>query len=236
MTTRIYFDTSVYVKSFKDEDGSNSVNRIIQIAKKNKQLKILMSWWTLNESITAIDSNYKQRKLLSSEERNKIIATILYSSIKYLQNYQNILFVPITSNIVRNSISLIHSLHISADDALHVYTAKKHRCKYFIFQDAHLKRQVTNKMDGMTMVDITDLRSVNRLFEVIKKYESFTLEEWKTRSINGEVCAVPMCSNPPKIQCPNCFVHYCYDHVKNHFHRVSGKQIERWNKEKENLK
>jgi predicted nucleic acid-binding protein len=220
MATRIYFDTSVYVKHFKDEVGSDSVERIIQIAKKNKQLKIFMSFWTINESVTAIDTNYYQKNLVSSEKRDKIIATILDASIKYLQTYPNIVFVPITSNIVRDSISLIRSLHISADDALHVYTAMKSRCKYFIFQDHHLNR-VSNNIQSMIMLDITNSSRVKILFDDIKKYESFTSEEWKARSIKGDVCAVPMCSNPPKNKCPKCSVHYCYDHIKNHYHVVT---------------
>lgn len=89
MTTRIYFDTSVYVKHFKEEDGSENVNRIIRIAEKNTQLKIFMSFWTINGSITAIDKDYYKNKWISSVERDKIIATILDSSAKYVQNYKN---------------------------------------------------------------------------------------------------------------------------------------------------
>jgi predicted nucleic acid-binding protein len=236
MMTKIYFDTSVYVKHFKDEDGSDSVERIIQIAEKNNLLKIFMSFWTINESVTAIDKNYYQKKLVSSEERDKIIATILTSSIKYLQTYPNIVFVPVTSNIVRDSIHLIRLLHISADDALHVHTATKRRCKYFIFHDRHLKNRVPNNIQGMTMIDITNLNSVKRLFGDIKKYESFTSEEWKNKSIKGEVCAVPMCSNSPKNRCPKCFVHYCYNHIKNHYHTMPDNEIERHNEEKESLR
>src|SRR5262245_6666497 len=127
MITRIYFDTSIYVKHFKNEYGSDNVKRIIQIAEKNRLLKVFMSLWTINESVNAIDKNYFQKKLVSSEERNKIIATILNTSKKYLQTYPNIVFVPLTSNIIRDSIPLIISSHISADDALHVQTAAKWR-------------------------------------------------------------------------------------------------------------
>jgi predicted nucleic acid-binding protein len=86
MITRIYFDTSVYVKHFKNEDGSDNVKRILQIAEKNRLLKVFMSLWTINESVNAIDKNYFQKRLVSSEERNKIIATI-NTSKKYLQTY-----------------------------------------------------------------------------------------------------------------------------------------------------
>lgn len=93
MITRIYFDTSVYVKQFKYEDGSDNVKTIIQIAQKNRLLRVLMSFWTINESVNAIDKNYYQKSLVSSEERDKIIATILDTS-KNIQTYPNIVFVP----------------------------------------------------------------------------------------------------------------------------------------------
>jgi len=106
---------------------------------------------------------YYRKKAVTSENRAKIIATILASSVKYLQNYPNFVFVPLTSSIVRDSISLIRTLHLSADDALHVYSATKPRCKYFICQDRSLKHQVANDILGMTMLDITDLNDTRRL-------------------------------------------------------------------------
>jgi hypothetical protein len=88
----------------------------------------------------------------------------------------------------------------------------------------------------MKMIDITNLSDMKTLFDDIEEYELFTSEEWKNKSIKGEVCAVAMCSNPPKNQLPKCFVHYCYEHVKNHGHRVTDEEIERRNKEIESLK
>lgn len=171
-------DTSVYVKHFKNENGSDNVRRIIQIAEKNTLLKVFMSLWTINESINAIDKNYFQKKLVTSAEREKIIATILDTNRKYLQTYPNILFVPLTSSIIIDSIQLIISSHISAGDALHVQTAAKWRCKYFLYHDRHFKR-VLNNMQAMTMMDITNPKDMSRLFNELLKYES--------RMKNGEI-------------------------------------------------
>jgi len=65
---------------------------------------------------------------------------------------------------------------------------------------------------------------------------SFSPEEWKNRSIKGEVCAVVMCSNLPKNQCPTCFLRYCYEHVKNHGHRVADEELKKQKEEFESLK
>jgi predicted nucleic acid-binding protein len=236
MTTKIYLDTSVYVKRFKEEQGSDTIHRIFRIAQKDSRLKILMSLWTINESITAIDKKFYQKKLISEDERKKVIATILATSLEYLQLFPNIEFVPVTSKILKDSTSLIQSLHISADDALHIYTAIKLRCKYFIFQDRHLKDQLTNNIQGITIVDVTNVNGVKSIFEDISKYEWYTMEEWKDKSRKGEVCAVVGCRNPPKNRCPTCFLHWCYQDVKNHVHRISVKEIKQQKKEKESLK
>jgi predicted nucleic acid-binding protein len=231
---RVYSDSSVYVKYFKDERGSENVKRIIQIARKNKLLKIFMSLWTINETVTAIDKY--QKNIVSREVRDKIIATILDTSVKYLQTYPNIVFVPVTSSIVKDSISLIHSFHISADDALHVQTAIKQRCKYFILSDGQLKRQAANNIQGMTITDITNLNDTERFFNDVRKYESFTIEKWKSKSLKGEVCAVFSCSIVPTYECPKCHIHYCHEHVENHKHVLSNEEIESWNRETENLR
>ena len=139
--------------------------------------------------------------------------------------------------MVGDSVFLIHSFHISADDALHVHTASKRRCKYFVLQDHGLKDLLVNMdIQGMTVIDISNLSDTKRLFDDLKKYESFTSEDWRQRSIIGEVCAMAGCSNPPKNQCPKCYVHYCYEHVKNHYHRLKDEEIERSEKEEEGLK
>jgi predicted nucleic acid-binding protein len=235
-TIRIYLDTSVYLKYFKEEEGSDTVNRVIRIAKKSVSVRIFMSFWTINECVTAIDKNFYQKKLVTNEQRDKILATILATSMKFMQTYPNIQFVPVTSKIIKDSTSLIHSLHISADDALHVYTAMKQRCKYFIFQDRHLRDRVTNNIRGMTMVDVTNANTIKNLFDDISKYERFTVEEWRDRSKKGEVCAVIACLNPSKNRCPTCFLHYCYQHVKSHFHRTTDQEIKQPKKEKQTLK
>lgn len=50
-----------------------------------------------------------------------------------------------------------------------------------------------------------------------------SLDEWRNKSIKGEVCAVLGCKNSPNVKCSTCSFHYCSDHVGNHFHDVTGK-------------
>lgn len=48
--------------------------------------------------------------------------------------------------------------------------------------------------------------------------DEFTLDEWAKQSKEGEVCGMFGCTSEPSSQCPICGNHYCYDHIKAHFH------------------
>jgi hypothetical protein len=48
--------------------------------------------------------------------------------------------------------------------------------------------------------------------------------EWRNNSINGIVCGIILCHNPPIIQCPKCFLHYCSERVKTHFHPAAEEE------------
>ena len=47
-----------------------------------------------------------------------------------------------------------------------------------------------------------------------------SFDVWRNKSINGEVCAILGCKNSPNVKCSTCFVHYCSDHIGNHFHEI----------------
>ena len=43
---------------------------------------------------------------------------------------------------------------------------------------------------------------------------------WEERSINGELCGIIACDEPPIVQCPQCKTHYCNKHKNVHKHRL----------------
>ena len=43
---------------------------------------------------------------------------------------------------------------------------------------------------------------------------------WEERSINGELCGIIACDEPPTIQCPLCKTHYCSRHKEIHKHSL----------------
>ena len=53
------------------------------------------------------------------------------------------------------------------------------------------------------------------------------IAEWALRSRKGEVCGMAGCAARPSSQCPRCGNHYCYEHVRVHFHAAISKADEK---------
>jgi predicted nucleic acid-binding protein len=70
---KIYFDSSVYVKAFSKEPGTDVVNQLLQLAYDGR-LEILLSVWAINETFAAVDRKIR-RKEIASEQEKMIFAT-----------------------------------------------------------------------------------------------------------------------------------------------------------------
>lgn len=166
---RIYFDTSAYVKVFHKEKGSTEAKKIIGYAEKHNNIQIKMSVWTINETIAAIDQKAYQRTEISKKEAGISIGRIIRKTKEYSKENSMISFIPLDNTIVRESIAFIYDSHISADDALHIFTAYLHDCEYFICQDNGIKQKMKNKLAirpekiKMQILDITKEDDINYL-------------------------------------------------------------------------
>lgn len=123
-----------------------------------------MSTWTINETIAAIDRKHR-RKEISDHERTKILATIIRHAIEYSEASTAISFIPIDREIVDKSRDLVIAKHLSADDALHLYTAFAKDCQYFIHHDDKLKKYAGSKVDDLLLVDITEHKEIHPLIK-----------------------------------------------------------------------
>jgi predicted nucleic acid-binding protein len=111
-----------------------------------------MSFWTINESIAPIDQKAHQHREITYKQANQTIATVLQRSKEYPRKSQSrIPLVPVDSDIIKGSTVLIHSNHISADDALHIFTAFYHNCKYFICKDKAIHSKANKQMSVMNL-------------------------------------------------------------------------------------
>ncbi len=165
---KIYFDTSVYVKLFTQEAGTDTANLLFGLA-GDKRVQILMSVWTINEAIAAIDRKHR-RKEITDYQRQKILATIIKHAIDYAEMSSVVSFVPLDRFLVSRSKDLIIDYHISTDDALHIYTAFATDSECFICQDEKLIKNTQGKISDMPVLDITENSEMTPL---IKSFGSF---------------------------------------------------------------
>jgi predicted nucleic acid-binding protein len=158
---KIYFDSSVYVKAFSKEPGTDVVNQLLQLAYDGR-LEILLSVWAINETFAAIDRKIR-RKEIASEQEKMIFATFFQDFVTWSESSRHVTFIPLDPIVVERSRDLIVELHVSADDAIHLYTAFVKRCEYLLCDDAKLKRSTENRFEGMDVLDVNDGVEMSRL-------------------------------------------------------------------------
>lgn len=123
-----------------------------------------MSTWAINETIAAIDRMHR-RRTIAEQERNRIAATIIGYAIKYSEEQSAIKFVPVIEELVSKSKDVLMAYHLSADDALHLYTAFAKDCEHFIHKDDKLKKNTGGKIDELVLLDVADNAEINPLLK-----------------------------------------------------------------------
>jgi predicted nucleic acid-binding protein len=158
-----YFDSSAYVKLYSQEVGSDCANQFFTLAKVGR-VAIMMSYWTINETYAAVDKKIRKKEI-QPEQRGKIIASINNSMIQYGDEDSNIGFVSVTNDVLNNSLDVIEKYRISADDALHLYTAYLSNSNYFICHDHKLVNAIENNEYGIQVIDITNTAKIELILK-----------------------------------------------------------------------
>lgn len=139
------------------EVGSDLVDDISNAAKAGN-LQIITSIWSLNEAVAVIDRLARKPKdPLSPTEVQQIIATIS-ERITHTGEYATFRIAPIEHVIVAKSRLLVNAFHISADDALHLYTGWLYDCGHFLIHDNKIvQRLKAAPIEGMKIVDLGEM-------------------------------------------------------------------------------
>ena len=132
---RVYVESSAYVKAFSAEKGSDYVRKIFDHADRGK-LEPITSQWTVGESLAAVDRKYR-RKEIKLDERDIITATIMDRTVALVREGK-MTMVYTKQDVVSSSWRLITERHLSADDALHVFSAIVGLADMFISADVYL--------------------------------------------------------------------------------------------------
>lgn len=130
---KIYLDTSAYVKGFNEEYRSDVIEEIVDKCGQGK-LEIITSWWTISESVAALDQAFKKKGLIAKPQRNAIISSLLGKTAD-LSKQGLLTLVETNEKIIVASWEIIRRMHLSADDSLHLFTAKVGQCDLMVVAD-----------------------------------------------------------------------------------------------------
>ena len=147
---RIYFDTSAFVKRYCEEEGSEIVNEIFE-----SENEIITSYWTLAEATTAIDKKVTKGQI-REDERDFVLSLLLSDVLD-----RNITFVKISNEFIEAIIEMILVHHISADDALQLFSCIISFSPIFLVSDRSLIQAA--KREGLKVFDIENSEERERL-------------------------------------------------------------------------
>jgi predicted nucleic acid-binding protein len=139
---RIYLDTSAFLKEFTKESGSEIVHKIFGKC-ENGPVTIITSRWTRNEVTAALDRKHVRGEITNSER--DILIFIILRRIERLGS--RIVEIRVTNEVLGSSSGIITDKHLSADDALHLYSANVGRCHAFVLADDRFAKRAKNGGD-----------------------------------------------------------------------------------------
>lgn len=162
---KLYLDTSAFIKIFVEEEASDVVERLVTLA-GDKKLKIALSDWVINESISVIDAN-RQKGKINKVETQQILSEII-DMIEGKVKYELFDIYGISESVLTSSRIVMQDYHIGASDALHVFISAAAECDYFITADEKLVKQLTTGSKKFAAFNIRVKEHVDKLFELIE--------------------------------------------------------------------
>jgi len=169
---RIYLDTSALIKQFSSEERSDIINAIFHKCHEG-ELTIVTSYWSLLETMAAIDRKYNQRHEIRIDERDSALQTLLaYSYGLGFEETVELIPIPDEMHLARMVSIIITNKHLSADDSLQLVSARIGECDLFILADNRFakiikedeeqeKFKVYNIIDDNDYIDLKGLLGIS---------------------------------------------------------------------------
>ncbi|MGH9921117.1 MAG: type II toxin-antitoxin system VapC family toxin [Nitrososphaerales archaeon] len=158
-SAKIYLDTSVFLKEFSEEPKSEVIHRIFEMCRQRK-VTIVTSRWTINESIAALDKKHNRGEI-TDFERDQVIFTML-RKVEELIDEGQIFAISLSNDVARFSTAIITDKHLSADDALHLYSAIVGKCDALVLADNRFAKLAKDGGD-FEVFNILDENNYNKL-------------------------------------------------------------------------
>ena len=131
----VYLDSSSIAKRYVKEKGSDLVDSIYGKAEAG-DLRLAFSLWNIGEAIGVLD-RYLTRRLISKKEFAAARSDLISETLK-LSRLDSLDVLPVTSEILSQSWTLITKHHIYEADALQISSGKEVDCSLFLTADNRL--------------------------------------------------------------------------------------------------
>ena len=131
----VYLDSSSIAKRYVKEKGSDLVDSIYGKAEAG-DLRLTFSLWNIGEAIGVLD-RYLTRRLISRKEFATARSDLISETLK-LSRLDSLDVLPVTSEILSQSWTLITKHHIYEADALQISSGKEVDCSLFLTADNRL--------------------------------------------------------------------------------------------------
>ncbi|MEX0568451.1 MAG: type II toxin-antitoxin system VapC family toxin [Candidatus Njordarchaeota archaeon] len=132
---RIYLDTSAIVKRYIEEKGSDTIDKIYELAERGDAV-LIASVWNIGEVI-GVFTKRRSRGDLTKTDFQACISNFLLETLKLIK-MNSFFFIPIFSRVLFDTIKLVLKYYIYEADALQVSTAKSARADIFLSADESL--------------------------------------------------------------------------------------------------
>ena len=132
---KVYLDSSVLVKRYVEEKGSDIVDLIYSKSEVGK-IVLVFSAWNIGEVLGVLDK-YLAKKAIGPIKFRECVNRLLLESIKMVR-LGSLFLYPLTSDILVHSWGLVLEGHLYEADALQIASAKSLKCDVFLSADSRL--------------------------------------------------------------------------------------------------
>ena len=134
---KLYLDTSVMLKRYITEPGTNIADEIFDKAEKG-ELTITISLWNIGEAIGVLDEK-RRKKWITEEEFSQTLKTFADELVKLLR-LKTIEVIPLHTPILTDTWDIVMTHHIYEADALQISTCKHAKNNALISADETLAK------------------------------------------------------------------------------------------------
>jgi predicted nucleic acid-binding protein len=148
---KLYLDSSVIIKRYVSEAGTELVDEIFDRAEQSK-LNLSLSAWNIGETLGVLDEK-RAREWISETEFSDCLKKLVEELLKFLR-LRVLNVIPVSSQILLDSWALILSHHIYEADAVQIGSHLYDKCNVLLSSDKELIN--TARKAGITAYNVPE--------------------------------------------------------------------------------